>query len=113
MKQSIGWNTRKKAGFPRIIIDDMLKPAEFLIEIERDENKTYYLNCYKLGYELFKHYSNIEFKTYIQNHQAVIKKALFKYKYDERIFKKYIRLANLFNKFCADNDCKQFIISWI
>ncbi len=44
LKQSIGWNTRKKADFPRIIIDDTLKPAEFLIEIERDENKTYYLN---------------------------------------------------------------------
>lgn len=43
LKQSISWNTRKKADFPWIIIDDTLKPAEFLIEIERDENKTYYL----------------------------------------------------------------------
>ena len=99
------------ANYPRIILDDALKPPSYSVGIERDNTNTLYLDYLKMGYELFKTVSQEDgFKLYITKQQTKIKKALQKYKNSPKVMTKYYWLRNYSDDFCVHNGFENLII---
>lgn len=96
-----------KAKYPRIIIDDCLKPSSLLVGWEKDDENVWYLDYMILGYymlcegEIEKPLVNrMQAIILIEEHKAVIVDAINKYADNEYILEKYLWLKKYYNEFC-------------
>lgn len=102
------------AKYPRIIIDNNLKPVEWLVGLAKD-NDIWYLDYWELAYQLCQSEKNKadiseEFKLWLKGEQEVIQDKLRKHKGNERVFEKYKWLKDYHNCFCVSHDYLDLII---
>lgn len=103
------------AKYPRIVIDNELKPSPILWGITQ-ENEIYYLDYLSLGHSLIRdsdiqeHVKMEYFSSCLKEQKNAISKAYQKYLKDERVFPKYQWLAKYHNDYCKRNGFNQFII---
>ena len=103
------------AKYPRIVIDNELKPSPILWGITQ-ENEIYYLDYLSLGHSLIRdsdipeHTKMEYFSSCLKEQKNAISKAYQKYLKDERVFPKYQWLAKYHNDYCKRNGFNQFII---
>lgn len=95
------------AVYPRIIIDDCLKPSPILVGWAQDTDNNWYVDYMTLAYSLLCDDRNgtplmSQERTLFQikNQKEAIEVALNKYQSNEYIRSKYIWLANYHNRFC-------------
>lgn len=103
------------AKYPRIVIDNELKPSPILWGITQ-ENEIYYLDYLSLGHSLIRdsgipeHTQMEYFSSCLKEQKNAISKAYQKYLKNERVFPKYQWLAKYHNDYCKRNGFNQFII---
>lgn len=106
----------KSAIYPRIVIDENLTLANWLVGLHKESSEgIWYLDYLKLAYEMYKQESlkkdlNNIYKEWLGNHQSSIKNALEEYKDNDKVYKKYKWLANYFNHFCEEYKLSNFLI---
>lgn len=109
-----------EAIFPRVIIDDRLKPSPVLLGYEQDVNEKWYIDYLTLAYEILR---NDKFgaslipieKTiaHIEQFKNSIQIALKKYQDNQKVLEKYMWLAKYYNQFCYNKKLDKYIIDLI
>lgn len=104
------------AKYPRIIIDDNLKPDDLFAGLRKDYNEDiWFLDYLELGYAMLNNeikYNELQFdiNSHIGNHQSAISNALIKHKDNDHVYKKYVWLAKYHNQFCEEHKFNDFLI---
>lgn len=106
----------KSAIYPRIVIDENLKPVDWLVGLRKENGEgIWYFDYLELAYALYKqeemnkdlHHSD---KLWLENHQSYIQNALIKHKDNLKIYEKYKWLAEYYNQFCDKHQLSNFMV---
>lgn len=95
------------AIYPRIIVDNCLKPSPILVGWAQDSEEKWYVDYLTLAYSILCDDRNgVPTMTkeqtlfHLREHKESIQTGLSKYQADEKIFSKYRWLAEYHNRFC-------------
>lgn len=106
-----------EAKYPRIIIDNCLKPSNILVGWTQDSEEKWYIDYLTLAYaRLCDDQNGVPPMTkekalfHLREHKESIQLALIKYQENEEVYPKYKWLAEYHNRFCHDSKLEELTI---
>ena len=106
------------ATYPRIIVDDSFKVA-ICNQSQNDADLSYYIlsegdinyvNYIKLYAEACLSHSKADFTWFLSNHKYFITENIKAHASCEKVLGKYIWSKNYHNRYCEENNCREFYI---
>jgi len=107
-----------RAIYPRVVIDDSFKNAVFnevqnhtkLADYIISEGHTNYVNYIKQYAEACLHNSKADFIWFLNNHKNFITENIKVHSNCERVLEKYVWSKNYHNRYCEENNYREFLI---